>query len=498
MKKLGLILGCIILSSLASFGQYIPNAFSYQAVARDADGKEISNSSLTVHLSILKGGPNGDVEWLEEDQVTTNRFGLFSINIGEGTKKGGTAANVASISWGSDSHYLKVEVDFGKGFVHMGTTQMMSVPYALYAAKAANAETGLKTFSFDPVTSTLKANELAVDLTPLKPVPQNLQYDPVNMHLTLSGSSSIIDFRTIMHNPQDLRFSNDKLWMTGTKDSTIVDLSSYKQTLTLTTNGKIAISNGNAVSIDTSSVNEIQDLTLTENTLKVTKNASATAIDLTKYLDNTDKQTLSLTTNGKIAISNGNAVSIDTSSVNEIQDLTLTGNTLKVTKNANATAIDLTKYLDDTDKQTLSRNGNNLTISGGNSVDVTDMVNLPWAGFSSNNLTGQALPSTTESLVTWNEEFDSGNVLDNNKFIAPATGFYNLSFSIILSSQSNLSIKVYKGSTAIRSFDSFGSSFSHTMLLNLNQGETVAIKITNSAGFTQFVASGYFSGYRVN
>ncbi|MFY0600781.1 MAG: hypothetical protein JXR03_13995 [Cyclobacteriaceae bacterium] len=113
---------------------------------------------------------------------------------------------------------------------------------------------------------------------------------------------------------------------------------------------------GTGISIDGSGVvtntgdldntNEIQDLDLTANILTVTNNASATGIDLTPYLDNTNLTESEV--DAFVANDGYLTAEVDGSTTNEIQDLDLTANILTVTNNASATGIDLTSYLDNT------------------------------------------------------------------------------------------------------------------------------------------------------
>lgn len=110
-----------------------PQAINYQAVARDAGGQILPNKSLTVRLSIKTNGPAGTTVYQETHAVFTNTHGLFSLLIGQGNPVVGTFAN---LNWGQESHFLKVEVDDGTGYLDMGTTQFVAVPYALYAEKA--------------------------------------------------------------------------------------------------------------------------------------------------------------------------------------------------------------------------------------------------------------------------------------------------------------------------------------------------------------------------
>ena len=83
-------------------------------------------------MSILKGSITGDAVYSELHSTTTNSIGLVNLVIGNGTDKVG---DISSIDLGADSYYLKVEIDpiGGTNYVEMGTTQLLSVPYALYA-----------------------------------------------------------------------------------------------------------------------------------------------------------------------------------------------------------------------------------------------------------------------------------------------------------------------------------------------------------------------------
>ena len=134
-------------------------------------------------------------------------------------------------------------------------------------------------------------------------------------------------------------------------------------------------------------VNEIQDLELTGNNLKITNNASATVIDLTPFTDGdgdpvNEIQDLELTGNNLKITNNASATVIDLTpftdgdgdATNEIQDLQLNGATLTITNNLSATSIDLAPFVGvNTDNQTLSFDGATgaLDITGGNTVTVT-------------------------------------------------------------------------------------------------------------------------------
>ncbi len=112
-----------------------PQGFNYQAVARDLSGTELSNHSFTaVKAEILNGA--GAVVYTEVfSTVTTNAFGLFNLVIGTGTPLV-TSPAFNGITWGASVHSLRISVNDGNGYVVMGTPQLWSVPYALYATNS--------------------------------------------------------------------------------------------------------------------------------------------------------------------------------------------------------------------------------------------------------------------------------------------------------------------------------------------------------------------------
>jgi len=131
MKKLQLILIVLLLFSGPLTAQS-PEKFNYQAVARDASGNLLANQNVSFRISILQGSESGTAVYVETHAKTTNDFGQVTLNIGGGTPVSGT---FSTISWGSNSHYLKTEMDASGGsiFTSMGSSQLLSVPYALYS-----------------------------------------------------------------------------------------------------------------------------------------------------------------------------------------------------------------------------------------------------------------------------------------------------------------------------------------------------------------------------
>ena|GEM_PF-2140773 len=138
MKKSLLSLIAIILC-ISTYSQ-APQALNYQAIARNTDGSIISNQSVTVKFTVLENSANGSSIYQETHSTTTNNFGLFTLSIGKGNP---TSGDFSSIKWGAGSKFLTVEIALkGNAFSLQGTTQLLSVPYALYAEKSGSGQKG--------------------------------------------------------------------------------------------------------------------------------------------------------------------------------------------------------------------------------------------------------------------------------------------------------------------------------------------------------------------
>jgi hypothetical protein len=135
-KKLNILLIGIftfILTISASLAQ-APNKMSYQAVVRNASNALIANQQVGMRISIIQGSIFGASVYVETQTVSTNANGLASLEIGSGNPIFGSFSN---ISWENGPYYIKTEIDpsGGVNYSIIGTTQLLSVPYALYAQK---------------------------------------------------------------------------------------------------------------------------------------------------------------------------------------------------------------------------------------------------------------------------------------------------------------------------------------------------------------------------
>ena len=133
MKKILIFL----LLPLLTFAQS-PEGFNYSAVIRDAQGNIEANVSVSIEISILVGTSNGLSIYTETHSLITDAYGVISLLVGSGNVQSGAFNN---ISWSSNPHFLKVGVDIngGSNYNIVGTTQIMSVPYALHSKLADSA-----------------------------------------------------------------------------------------------------------------------------------------------------------------------------------------------------------------------------------------------------------------------------------------------------------------------------------------------------------------------
>lgn len=130
MKKLQLLIICLI-TGVQLFSQ-APDQFKYQAIARDNGGAILANQSVGFEISILQNSAGGTSVYTETHAVTTNENGLVNLSIGGGASVSG---NFSSIDWGGAIYFLQVKMDAtgGTAYALMGSSQLLSVPYALNA-----------------------------------------------------------------------------------------------------------------------------------------------------------------------------------------------------------------------------------------------------------------------------------------------------------------------------------------------------------------------------
>ena len=135
MRKFYAILSLTI-ASLTQLQAQAPQGFNYQATVRNSTGDLIVNTNVYFKFNVMQGSQTSLPVFTEIHYVPTDDLGQVNLVIGQGTA---TTGAFSSIDWSLGSYYLGIELDTGSGYVAMGTTQLLSVPYALYAENSGNS-----------------------------------------------------------------------------------------------------------------------------------------------------------------------------------------------------------------------------------------------------------------------------------------------------------------------------------------------------------------------
>lgn len=139
MKKIIMSLGLFLLT-IDTWAQ-APQKMTYQSVVRNASNGLVANAAVGMQMSILQGSASGVAVYIERQTPSTNTNGLATIEIGTGTV---VAGSFSAIDWSNGPYFLKTEVDPNGGTTYSisGTTELLSVPYALYAASSGDGFSG--------------------------------------------------------------------------------------------------------------------------------------------------------------------------------------------------------------------------------------------------------------------------------------------------------------------------------------------------------------------
>jgi hypothetical protein len=354
-----------------------PQKINYQAVARDASGEVLSDVSMEVEFNIYEGSATGPTVYSEiHSDVLTDSFGLFTVKIGDGVVVSG---DFSSIDW-SNGTWLNVGIDIGNGTEYLGSYELVSVPYALYANRSDTATYG-EDADADPSN---ELQDLSIGLTLNESVEIGLTgTDPVSFSIEDADADSTNEIQSLILDGATLSLSGD----TGNE----VDLASFNtddQALSIDSTDpqaiEISLENSDPVSFsindaDSDASNEIQELNLDGNVLTLSGDASGTAVDLASY--NTDDQGLSINDanpqNVIISLENSSPVnfSIEDADANSSNELisnfsfNSSNNDLSITEAGATMSVDLSELKTD---QNWEANGQNISNLNTGNVGINE------------------------------------------------------------------------------------------------------------------------------
>jgi len=118
-----------------SFNAQAPQGFNYQATVRNASGDLVISQNVSFSFNVIQGSQAADPTYSEDHTLLTDDLGQVSLVIGQGTP---TTGVFSEIDWTIGNYYLAIQLDTGNGSVPMGTSQLLSVPYAMYSENSGN------------------------------------------------------------------------------------------------------------------------------------------------------------------------------------------------------------------------------------------------------------------------------------------------------------------------------------------------------------------------
>lgn len=187
-------------SSQAVMNNTVPQGFNFQAVARGTDGAPLVNQALGVQVQVIKTAEDGAVVYTETHAITTNALGVIQIVIGEGTAAEGQS--FSAVNWGDDNYFVKLAVDPAGGTTYedLGTTRLLSVPYALVAGNVSGGgeSAPVTLYNLDSAVRDTSFIVNAVGPTTFPAMRINSSTDGSTRALTATANSTVENASTII------------------------------------------------------------------------------------------------------------------------------------------------------------------------------------------------------------------------------------------------------------------------------------------------------------
>lgn len=344
----------LFFTSIIGLAQSVPQKINYQAVARQSNGSLIANQTIAVKAEIIDSNQT-TVLYAETHICTTNSYGLFTMKIGGGTVVSGV---FSTISWGSGDKYVRISVDLsgGTNFQLMGMSQLLSVPFALYAQEVANTGGLSKFFAQNPYETQAEVAKRITDR-----VGANTQTIWINNNNNITS----LDLSKVNEIEQIVIGGNPNLQTINL--SNLKNCNSNQQ-------GGISISGDQLSSIN---LDNLEDITGVSIGIALTKLNSLSlnklkTISLNSFAVSENSLLQHVFLNGLIKIVNG---SLDISNNPAIVEVSLPqlealigGSGLGISTNSSLTNIDLSALNTISDNSPLYLNQNKLTTSCVNTI----------------------------------------------------------------------------------------------------------------------------------
>lgn len=382
-----------------------PKEISYQGVARNSSGAVLSSQPIGVEFKIRQGSAAGTVVFSETHSTSTNSFGLFNLAIGSANPSG-----FNTIDWSQSPYFIEVSIDptGGSSYISVGTSPLISVPYALYAEKAANATpvptisinspntinnptTGIYNISVPSPSLDLVGNSLSITNGNTVTIPTGVNYT--------AGAGIDLTGNIITNTAPDQTITISGTGVTGTYPNfTITPVSTPSTTLiqgqnvVLDQSGNTYTVNavtptltvaGNNISINPGNVQALPSYSLTQSGSNIDLTQNGTAIATVTLSASTSTSLTAGNTNIALTQSGNNyTLTPVTPTLNVVggtlsgaypsQTLTIpTSSTTALTGSTNITVSGVApNYTISSPSQSLSVSGNSLSITGANTVTI--------------------------------------------------------------------------------------------------------------------------------
>ena len=231
MKKLYTLLALVL--TLITFAQ-APQGFNYQATVRNSAGALIVNQNVNFKFNIMLNTATSLPIFSETHLAPTDDLGQVNLVIGQGTA---TTGSFSAINWGTGNYYLGIELNTGSGYVAMGTTQLLSVPYALYANSSGNAQAATpnlaSVLAVNNSANNTKITNLAEPTTAQDAATKNYVDNQIaNIQTTGLGKTSIVLTGNITNSEAvakintELGYNTENIYIQNTSQLTTITINS--------------------------------------------------------------------------------------------------------------------------------------------------------------------------------------------------------------------------------------------------------------------------------